>query len=47
MLLNLLRVEGFDPEYLLKRSFHQYQNQKQIPEQEKSDTYPRNASDPF
>lgn len=36
MLLNLLRVEGFDPEYLLKRSFHQYQNQKQIPEQEKS-----------
>jgi ATP-dependent RNA helicase DOB1 len=25
MLLNLMRVEGVDPEYLIKRSFHQFQ----------------------
>ena len=36
MLLNLLRVEGFSPEYLLKRSFHQYQTSKSLPEHERS-----------
>ncbi len=28
MLLNLLRVEGVDPEYLIKKSFHQFQSDK-------------------
>jgi len=32
MLLNLLRVEGIDPEYMLKRSFHQYQTDHSRPE---------------
>uniref|UniRef100_A0A6B2KX32 Helicase ATP-binding domain-containing protein n=1 Tax=Arcella intermedia TaxID=1963864 RepID=A0A6B2KX32_9EUKA len=31
MLLNLLRVEGIDPIHMLKQSFRQYQNDKQIP----------------
>lgn len=35
MLLNLLRVEGVDPEYLIKRSFHQFQNDRSLPTREK------------
>ena len=31
MLLNLLRVEGIDPEYLIIRSFHQYQMDGDLP----------------
>jgi len=31
MLLNLLRVEGIDPVYMLKQSFHQFQNDREIP----------------
>ena len=31
MLLNLLRFEGADPEYLIKRSFYQFQCDKQTP----------------
>lgn len=31
MLLNLLRVEGVDPEMLIKRSFHQFQSDKALP----------------
>lgn len=31
MLLNLLRVEGVDPEYLIKKSFHQFQSDKYLP----------------
>ena len=35
MLLNLLRVEGVDPEYLIGKSFHQFQTSKQIPMRKK------------
>ncbi|KAJ1469730.1 hypothetical protein T484DRAFT_1850613 [Baffinella frigidus] len=31
MLLNLLRFEGGDPEYLIRRSFFQFQQDKQRP----------------
>lgn len=31
MLLNLLRVEDVDPEYLLRASFHQFQREKEAP----------------
>lgn len=32
MVLNLLRVEEINPEYMLERSFYQFQNQSAIPE---------------
>lgn len=32
MILNLMRIEGLDPEYMMKRSFHQYQLSHKIPE---------------
>ena len=32
MVLNLLRVEEINPEYMLERSFYQFQNQASIPE---------------
>lgn len=32
MVLNLMRVEEIDPEYMLERSFFQFQNQSAIPE---------------
>ncbi|KAI5710130.1 hypothetical protein M8J75_005924 [Diaphorina citri] len=32
MVLNLLRVEEINPEYMLERSFYQFQNQSTIPE---------------
>lgn len=31
MLLNLLRVENANPEYMISRSFYQYQNQLDAP----------------
>jgi ATP-dependent RNA helicase DOB1 len=31
MLLNLIRMEEIDPEYLLKKSFHQFQTQEKKP----------------
>lgn len=31
MILNLLRVEGITPEFILEQSFHQFQNQESIP----------------
>jgi ATP-dependent RNA helicase DOB1 len=31
MVLNLLRVEGINPEFMLQRSFHQFQNYANIP----------------
>jgi len=31
MLLNLLRLEGVDPERLMKRSFHQFQSDRALP----------------
>src|SRR6056300_1033192 len=31
MLLNMLRVEDVDPEYLLRASFHQYQQESEAP----------------
>lgn len=34
MLLNLLRVEDIKPEEMLRRSFHQYQNERALPEVE-------------
>ncbi|KII66871.1 Superkiller viralicidic activity 2-like 2 [Thelohanellus kitauei] len=32
MILNLSRIEGVDPEYMMKRSFHQYQLSDHIPD---------------
>lgn len=32
MVLNLLRVEGINPEYMLERSFFQFQNYASIPQ---------------
>lgn len=34
MLLNLLRSEEFDPEYMLKKSFHQFQADRNLPDLE-------------
>lgn len=34
MLLNLMRVEGVDPEYLIRRSFHQFQTDRNFPKLE-------------
>jgi len=34
MLLNLLRVEDIDPEFMLRRSFHQFQHERGIPKAE-------------
>jgi ATP-dependent RNA helicase DOB1 len=31
MLLNMMRVEDIDPEYLLRASFHQFQREKEVP----------------
>jgi len=31
MIINLLRVEGIDPEYIVKRSFHQFQSERAVP----------------
>ncbi len=39
MMLNLLRVEEIDPETLLRKSFHQYQHDKSLPDLEKSRTF--------
>ena len=36
MVLNLLRVEEINPEYMLERSFYQFQNYSTIPEQVES-----------
>lgn len=36
MVLNLLRVEEINPEYMLERSFFQFQNQASIPDLVKS-----------
>jgi ATP-dependent RNA helicase DOB1 len=32
MVLNLLRVEEVNPEYMMERSFHQFQNYSTIPQ---------------
>lgn len=37
MILNLMRVEGINPEYLLERSFHQFQNNSSVPSLELSE----------
>lgn len=31
MLVNLLRVEGIEPEYIIRRSFHQFQSESSVP----------------
>lgn len=36
MVLNLLRVEEINPEYMLERSFYQFQNNSAIPSLEQS-----------
>ncbi len=36
MLLNLMRVEGMNPEDLLRKSFHQFQSTRKIPQSQKS-----------
>lgn len=35
MLLNSMRIEDTDPEYIIRRSFHQFQNDKAIPDMNK------------
>lgn len=35
MLLNSMRIEDTDPEYIIRRSFHQFQNDKALPEMRK------------
>ncbi len=35
MLLNSMRLEDTDPEYIIRRSFHQFQNDKALPEMKK------------
>ena len=37
MVLNLLRVEEINPEYMLERSFYQFQNNSAIPVKQKSE----------
>lgn len=32
MITNLMRVEGIEPEYIVKRSFHQYQSERAVPQ---------------
>ncbi len=32
MIINLLRVEGIEPEYIIKRSFRQFQSEREVPE---------------
>jgi ATP-dependent RNA helicase DOB1 len=32
MLVNLMRVEGINPEYIIKRSFHQFQSERTVPQ---------------
>lgn len=32
MLLNLLRVEEADPEYMMQRSFYQFQQNRSVPQ---------------
>ena len=34
MVLNLLRVEELNPEYMLKNCFYQFQNQQALPQKE-------------
>ena len=36
MVLNLLRVEEVNPEYMLERSFYQFQNNSAIPSKQQS-----------
>ena len=35
MLLNSLRIEGHEPEYIIRRSLHQFQNDRSLPEMRK------------
>jgi ATP-dependent RNA helicase DOB1 len=39
MLLNLIRMDGIDPEDMLRNSFHQFQNDRQVPKLRES-SYP-------
>jgi ATP-dependent RNA helicase DOB1 len=32
MIINLMRVEGVNPEYIVKRSFHQFQSERAVPQ---------------
>lgn len=45
MLLNLLRVEDADPEYMIKQSFHQFQNEQAAPALEEALERMREARD--
>jgi superfamily II RNA helicase len=36
MVLNLLRVDELNPEYMMSRSFHQFQNDNTLPDLERS-----------
>ncbi|EPB65141.1 hypothetical protein ANCCEY_15796 [Ancylostoma ceylanicum] len=44
MVLNLLRVEGVNPEFMLERSFYQFQNYDAIPELKRTDNEPKSTS---
>lgn len=40
MLLNLMRVEDITPEFMLKNSFHQFQQESDVPALKKSNLLP-------
>src|SRR5438045_9701309 len=40
MILNLLRVEGISPEFMLERCFHQFQNTASVSGLEKGEIFP-------
>ena len=44
MLLNLLRIETVDPEYIMSRSFHQFQAQRARPDMLKGLLPPSSSS---
>lgn len=39
MILNLMRVEGISPEFMLERCFYQWQNSASVPQFEKGDCF--------
>jgi ATP-dependent RNA helicase DOB1 len=48
MVLNLMRLEGIPPEFMLERCFFQFQNNSEIPQMEKGNLPPPGAaSTPF
>ena len=44
MILNLMKVEGISPEFMLERCFYQFQNNAEVPLIEDSECCPQNAT---